>query len=254
MIIQDYATKLWVTIKENPWSVLGWFLAVSVSVYSLIPDKRQVSYWVENPQLIFNKASMPGNLTLVDTSGSINKNVYFINVLLSNSGDLPIDKQSLRDTFQIQIDATSRILDAGVSEQSDAEIFDLKIRFLNNKLTMDWQHFDPSYKAKLYIVAESETVPQVEIYGKALGMSSLTNDSDHSSRRIVFYVVSLALSVVMTIIVSRTITPITTIITTRLRNVNLNFQAIIFVICICIMFAIVVAISVIVLQLFSRIY
>ncbi len=201
MKIRSFVDKIRNDALQHPWTVLGWLITFLLTIYCLIPESIEVRYYIGEPQLIFDKASMPNSVRLIDSSGTIENPVYFTDVLLWNSGDLPIDQSLMRSTFKILEDSSSRIISMGVSEQTDPEVFKLRISATDHQLVLKWQHFDPGYRAKLFIVTESSTTPKFQVVGKALGMPNPINERTDSNRWILpigFTIVFMMFTMVVT--------------------------------------------------------
>lgn len=163
---------------------------------------RNISYQINEQTLkLYDKNnSSPAIKLLERDSIVITQNVYLFSGLIWNSGDLPINKEDVRESLSIRLKDIERILDFKIIKQTEPNISQFKLtKKANDELGVDWKYFDPNYGFSFQIIYIGKEMPGFNLTGKILDIKTLGKVAINKSGKIwdllwaVFYVAFLML-------------------------------------------------------------
>ena len=156
------------------FGVAGFFVGIlSIILAFVIPIQfqqvREISYFIPEPALIFNSDlsnASNASLRIVDSEGNkIEDSIFFAEVILFNSGDLPIEPDEVvRKPLTIAVPEL-KVLSFDIVEESSPEISEFQLtesKDSASELILEWNHFDPGNFIKIHIVFAAQPKDQME--------------------------------------------------------------------------------------------
>jgi hypothetical protein len=144
---------------------------LAIYLFVLADKKREPVYSVTNsPSLIFDKKNASTKIKLsINDSIPIKDNVYVTTIALWNKGKLPIENGDLREAFYAYSqDSLVRILDYKISKEREIGISNFKLIPIENRLKIDWDHFDPGYGCYIQIIYSGGNQTKFQITGSTI--------------------------------------------------------------------------------------
>ena len=148
---------------------------------------RNISYQIneETIKLYDKNNSSPAIKLLEKDSIVITQNVYLFTGLIWNSGDLPINKEDVRESLSIKLKDIERILDFKIIKQTEPSISQFQlIKKRNDELGIDWKYFDPNCGFSFQIIYIGKEMPGFKLNGKILDINTLGKVTINKSGRI----------------------------------------------------------------------
>lgn len=153
--------------------VLGAFFPLLIGgfFYLLNQKNRKPLYTAKDkPTLIFDKESSSNKIKLVKyDSIQVKENVYCTRLILWNDGDLTISKEDVRENFYISIIGEGSIIESKIINETDKGVSKFRLINTNDKIKIDWDHFDPDSGVELQFLYSGNKSTYIEISGKVLG-------------------------------------------------------------------------------------
>ncbi len=157
-------------------------LSLSLGILSLVlylkdQKVRRISYHISNPVFkIYDKKNATSVIKLVlNDSIPVMDNVYLLTGGIWNDGDLPINKEDLRDSISIKLENCKQILDYKVVSQNDPNVAKFTLTPKSNaELSVNWKYFDPEYGFSFQIMYVGKADVGFNLKGKVLGIDNFT--------------------------------------------------------------------------------
>lgn len=169
---------------KRPSFIITFIIAVisvllSIYFYNVGKQEREPIFTITtNPINIFNSANSSPSLKLIDRDSNIIKNdVYLIEFVIWNRGNLKIDPIDVRDSIKIKIKNSIKIIDYNIV-QTNSNYSNFSLNYsttdtIKNTLTLHWLYFDPDNAFKIKVVYIGDSKPEIEILGSILSVNSI---------------------------------------------------------------------------------
>jgi hypothetical protein len=167
-------------------------IVISISLFFLSQKRRSIAFAkARKPYKIFDSTSSTPKLKVLDENDDpISENVYLIEVMLWNSGDLPIEPAEVRIPVCITLSPCSKILDYKIIQQPHPEIANIRLteeidpaNSQKKLLCFQWEHLDPKFGAKVQVIYAGTEDTEIGIIGYIVGVSAFVDESQEAIYR-----------------------------------------------------------------------
>jgi len=165
---------------KQPFNIITLTLTVisiglSIFIYQNSKKARDISYQITQPVVkIFDSRNATPKIKLLENdSVLIADNVYLLTGKIWNSGNLAILPSDVRRELTIELDMSNRILDYKIINEKESGISNFRLDLISkNKLSLNWDYFDPSYGLvfQIMFLGISDN-PNFQLNGKILEIS-----------------------------------------------------------------------------------
>jgi hypothetical protein len=158
---------------QNHWvGVAGILLGAALSAYFYFASKPagEISLKFKTVKIAH---AIPDIKILDAENNPISSDVFAPEIVVWNSGDLPVGEKSdrLRRSIILVLDKGTRILAAQVQETANATLSELNTHLTveNESLRVEWQEFDPGDALKLSVIYSSKNQSNIDYRGRFIG-------------------------------------------------------------------------------------
>jgi hypothetical protein len=162
---------------QNHWvGVAGILLGAALSAYFYFASKPagEISLKFKTVKIAH---AIPDIKILDAENNPISSDVFALEIVVWNSGDLPLGEKSdrLRRSIILVLDKGTRILAAQVQETANATLSELNTHLTveNESLRVEWQEFDPGDALKLSVIYSSKNQSNIDYRGRLLELRCL---------------------------------------------------------------------------------
>jgi hypothetical protein len=161
-------------------------IAISIFLFILSRKTRRIAFLkTDAPFKIFDSESSTPKLRVLDQNDElITDNIYLSEILLWNSGDVPIEPADVRDSISVRLFPCKKILDYKILHQERPEIANIVLRENHNPdnsnekiLIFGWSHLDPGFGAKVQIIFVGTEETEISVNGYVVGIPMFTDES-----------------------------------------------------------------------------
>jgi hypothetical protein len=161
-------------------------LSLAIGLLSIIVSLLLYFASLKSPKPVFliddqrgkifdSKIASPAIKVLDKESSLIEQDVYIVTLAFWNSGEQPIEPESIRKNIQLKISPIERLLDFSILKQVDPEISKIKLKAISpSEIEISWAHLDPGYGARLQLIYIGDEDAQINFSGKIIG-AEITN-------------------------------------------------------------------------------
>jgi hypothetical protein len=167
--------------------VLG--IVVSLITYHISHERRELAYSIPHfPSKLFDSRSSSPKLILVGPNGRpISQDVYLSEIVLWNSGTLPIEPADIRRQILLRISGPAQILDWKVIRETDPDITQAQL-YLETSATppttslhVQWKHLDPGAGLRFQVIYTGTDSSRAYLQGSVLGLGDLRKLPDRAA-------------------------------------------------------------------------
>jgi len=150
-------------------------IIVNFVLYQKSIKARDLSFQITQPiAKVFDSENATSKIKLLENDSIlITDNIYLLTGKIWNSGNLTILSSDVRKELTIELDISNRILDYEIINERESGISNFKLDLISqNKLSLNWDYFDPSYGLVFQIMfLGKDDNPNFQLNGKILEVS-----------------------------------------------------------------------------------
>jgi hypothetical protein len=178
IIIDDFKKP----IHLIPLAITIISIAISIVLYFKSNKEMIPTYMVSSSQYkIYDSKTSSSGMTLIDAAKRpITEDVYLVETVFWNSGQLPIEPENVRIPVRINVSECSQILEVKIVKQTKPEVAKFRIVYdtsrsnsLNEKsLLLAWDHLDPKFGARIQIIYAGKPTSKLFYSGYITGIDN----------------------------------------------------------------------------------
>jgi hypothetical protein len=192
-------------------------LALAVVFFALSRKSKSITCikYNRSAKIFDSKVSSP-NIRVLDQNGElINEDVFLLETIVWNSGNLPIEPSDVRTPFSIMLKPCTKILDFKIARQTHFDIANIRLTEASPAanqtkiINVLWDHLDPRFGAIIQVLYSSEEEAKIDLGGYIVNVKNIMREkkdvkeegfSFRSMRDILFLLTLSTLFIVFTLL------------------------------------------------------